>query len=97
MVYSLRILNFSLISLRLKSYGKYLLYAELLVNKCKCFPHYIAYKSMKIILSTLREWVLLTSVNFVPTARKKRLVLFQITEVALWQVIYSVFGVFFGL
>lgn len=52
MVYSLRILNFSLISLQLKSYSKYLLYAELLVNKCKYFPYYIAYKSPRVILST---------------------------------------------
>lgn len=52
MVYSLRILNFSLISLQLKSYSKYLLYAELLVKKCKYFPYYIAYKSPRVILST---------------------------------------------
>lgn len=71
MVYSLRILNFSLISLQLKSYSKYLVYAELLVNKCKYFPHYIAYTSPRVILSTLRKWLSLTSVNFVPTARKK--------------------------
>lgn len=72
MVYSLRTLSFSLIFLQFKCYSKYLLYAELLVNKCTYFPHYIAYKSLRLIVSTLREWFLLSSVNFGPNARKKK-------------------------